>query len=674
MANKKINYLSRTFSDIRDELVKFSNQYYPEVADSFEDSSIGAWFMDLVAAVGDDLSYHTDRMYQETNINSANLRSTLLNLARTNGLKVPGAKCSICEVEVSCVLPMTGEGNNGSIAQPDWNYAPIVLRTSLFAGGSNIFELKEDVNFAEQFNSDGYSNRKIVPARDTNGNITGYTVSKSTIAINGTSKVYKKVLTAGDIKPFMEIVLPETNVTNVESIIFKETSDITKSPDIYEYFIDAEEYRLSSGAVMTYRYFETDSLADQYRFGMVGDFRNDGTGKEIRNIYEPHKYDDYTETTSDGSVRTTRYYRGEWKSLTQKFITEFTDNGYMKIIFGGSNGYGEVPANGTTYDKYIASNIINNDMLGVLPKEGWSMYVLYRVGGGTSTNLGPGAINTITSARVDWGGNTGATSGSLRGQVLGSLAITNLSTAMAGKDAPSNEELKYLIKYNTSAQNRAVTVKDYKIKLMQMPPKFGAPFRNTVIESNNKVEVSVLGLDASGQLDSALPQTLAENIMEYISNYRQINDYIEVKSGKIYNIGVEADVFVDKNYNTADVIGNVIEKIKEYFDVNNHDMGEDIFVGDLEKEVSLVDGVISLIDLRIFKIWNSGYSPDKCPLPTLISDGVCDTQIPSSYRLEDAQYEQIDLEQIDHVLYGDYNSMYEIKRPTTDIQIRCKVR
>ena len=662
---KKINYLSRTFADIKDELIKFSNQYYPELADDFDDSSIGAWFIDLVSAVGDSLSYHTDRMYQETNINSANLRSTLLNLARTNGVKVPGAKCSMCEVEVSCVLPIDGDtsATNGSIAEPNWNYAPIIQRTSLFSAGNQNFELTEDVNFAEQFNSDGFSNRKIVPSRDSNGNVTGYTVSKSTIAINGTSKVYKKVLTSSDVKPFMEVVLPEANVTNVESVIFKETSDITKSPEIYEYFVDAEEYRQSTGAVMTYRYFEMDSLADQYRFGMVTKFDNE----KVVDMYKPHIYDDYTEGDGAGSTRTTRYYRGAWKPVTQKFITEFTDNGYLKLIFGAGNGYPALPTNQTTYGNYIASNIINNDMLGILPKEGWTMYVLYRVGGGVSSNLGPGAINTISSARVDWGGNTENTNGAKRGQVINSLTITNLSTAMAGKDAPSNNELKYLIKYNTSAQNRAVTVKDYKVKLMQMPPKFGAPFRNTVIESNNKIEMSFLGLNASGQLDSALPQTLVENVLEYMSNYRQINDYIEVRSGRIYNIGVDADLFIDKNYNAPDVIANVISKIKDYFDVNNHDMGEDIFVGDLEKEVSLVDGVISLIALRICKLQNNGYSPDRCPLPEIAPGGPCDSSdIPNGK-------EYIDLEQIDHVLYGDYNSMYEIKYPT-DINIRVKMR
>ena len=225
--------------------------------------------------------------------------------------------------------------------------------------------------------------------------------------------------------------------------------------------------------------------------------------------------------------------------MRQKFITEYTNNGYLKIIFGASNGYSEVPKNRTTYGDYMASNIINNDMLGVLPKEGWTMFVLYKVGGGVSSNLGIGAINKFTLANVDWG-DTSSTKPDVRGKVLTSLTVTNISPALGGKDEPSTSEIKYLMKYNTSSQNRAVTLNDYRSKLMQMPPKYGAPFRCSVIEENNKIEMDFLGLDRNGNLTSFLPQTLVENSIEYLSNYKQINDYIEIKSGKIYNIGVRA--------------------------------------------------------------------------------------------------------------------------------------
>ena len=663
MSDKKISYLSRDFSSVRKELEKFSKQYYPELSDDWNDSSVGSWLMDLAASVGDDLAYHTDRMYQESTLDSANMRSSVLSQARSNGLKIPGRKASSCEVEISCVLPT----DSTDISVPNWNYAPIVQSTSIISAGNSNFQLTEDINFAEQFNKNGYSNRKVVPSRNSNGNITGYTVSKSAIAVNGTTKVYKKVMYPNDIEPFMEIVLPEENILNIESIIFKESSDITTTPSIYEYYIDSEQYRISSEDAMTYRFFECDSLADQYRFG---DSVNYGTSNIISSIYEPSLYDDYT---SNGAV--TRYYRGKWKPLRQKFITEYTDNGYMKVIFGASNGYPQLPSNGTTYGDYVASNIINNDMLGVLPKEGWTMFILYRVGGGVSSNLGIGALNKFTLANVDWGANTNNTDGSIRGKVLTSLTVTNISSALAGKDSPSTSEIKYLMKYNTSSQNRAVTVTDYRAKLMEMPPKYGAPFRCSVIEENNKVEMDFLGLDSNGNLTSYLPQTLVENSIEYLSNFKQINDYIEIKSGKIYNIGVMGEMFIDKNYNQANVVTSVINKIKEYFSVNNHEMGDDIFVGDLEKEIMLLDGVIGIIRMKIYKIYNGGYSSDVCPLPETSEESVCGSEPSEGFSLKGKSiYREIDLDATDYVLYGDYNSMYEIKSPSSDIQIKIKTR
>lgn len=666
---KKINYLARDFQSIKSELIKFSNQYYPELADDYNDSSIGSWFIDLMSAIGDDLSYHTDRMYQETNINSANMRSTVLNIARTNGLKVPGPKASMAEVRISCVLPVDSK----NISLPDWRYAPIVARGAVVSAGNYNFEIQEDVDFGEQFNKDGFSNRTIVPSRNSNGNITGYTVSKTAIVMNGSSKVYKKVLSESDIYPFMEVILPEQNVMNIESIIFKETSNYSNTPSIYEYYIDEEQYRISEESVKTYRFFECDSLADQWRFGAETNIDNG----VVKDIYNPEVYEDYSDLPGNVNNSTSifRYYRGKWKPLTQKFITEYTDNGYMKIIFGSGIAYDEVPAGQTKYADYIASKIINNDMLGVLPKAGWTMYILYRVGGGISTNLGPGSINTLGMSSISFKSSTGMTA-SQKGSVVTSMQVSNISTAIAGKDAPSTEEVKYLVKYNTGAQNRCVTVKDYKVRLMEMPPKYGAPFRNTVIESNNKIEMSLLGLDSLGKLDSALPQTLVENILEYMTHYKSINDYLEIKSGKIYNIGISADIFVDKNYTTSDVISNVITKIKEYFDVENHDMGDDIFIGDLQKEITLIDGVISVIEIRVYNIFYGSYSPDVSPLPTYVEGSGCNPSNRSTFQLDGngAQFKELDLNAIDYVLYGDYNSMFEILNDNTDIQIRAKLR
>ena len=671
--DKKINYLARTFSDYRAELINFSNKYYPELSDDFNDSSVGAWFIDLISSVSDNLSYHIDRMYQETNPNTAMLKSSVLNSARSNGLKVPGAKASMCEVKLSCSLPV----DPNDISSPDWKYAPILRRTSTVAAGNYNFHLTEDVDFAEQFNSEAFSNRTFTPNRNSNGSITSYTVSKTTVVINGTTRVFKKVLTATDIKPFMEIVLPDSNVMSVESIIFKESADFSQDPDIQEYYYDEEQYKTDENAAMTYRYFEVDSLADQWRFGSESNFDNN----VIKDTFNPEVYEDYTETNTFGdtsSSRTSRYYKGKWKPITQKFITEYTDNGYMKVIFGSGIDYRDVPTGSTKYGEYRASKIINNDMLGVLPKQGWTMFILYEVGGGAETNLGAGAINSISLMNAQFHSDGTELLSRMKGQVLNSMSVTNLTPSVAGKDAPSVDEIKYLTKYNTSSQERCVTLKDYKTRLMMMPPKYGAPYRSAVIEDNNKISMSLLGLNSLGKLDKSLPEALVNNILEYMSHYRSINDYIEVKSGRIYNIGFSLDVFIDKSYNSANVVSNIINKIKDYMDVEKHDMGEDIFIGDLEKEITLIDGVLSLISLRVYNIYsqNSGnHSTDKAPYPMLNEQVDCKaTNLPFFNVSDGSQSYPIDLDAIDRVLYSDYNSMFEILNPTNDIQIRVKLK
>lgn len=668
MSTKKINYLARTFSDYRSELINFSKKYYPELADDFNDSSVGAWFIDLISSVSDNLSYHIDRMYQETNPNSATLKSSVLSSARSNGLKIPGPKASMCEVKLSCSLPVDPD----NIAMPDWRYAPILRRTSMVSASNYNFHLTEDVDFAEQFNSDAFSNRDFAPNRNPNGSITSYTVSKTTIVVNGTTRVFKKVLQSTDIKPFMEIILPDTNVMGVESIIFKESTDFSNDPDIQDYYYDEEQFKVDDNAAMTFRYFEVNSLADQWRFGSESNFDDN----VIKDTFNPEVYVDYTEE-NESSSRTTRFYKGKWKPITQKFMTEYTDNGYMKIIFGSGVDYRDVPTGSTKYGEYRASKIINNDMLGVLPKQGWTMFVLYEVGGGSETNLGAGSINSISIMNAQFHTDSPDLSASLKGQVLNSFSVTNLTPSVAGKDAPSVDEIKYLTKYNSSAQDRCVTLKDYKFKLMSMPPKYGAPFRAAVIEDNNKISMSLLGLKNNGNLDKSLPRTLVDNIMEYMSHYRTINDYIEVRSGRIYNLGFSVDAFVDKTYNNASVVSKIISKIKDYMDIKKHDMGEDVFIGDLEKEIMLIDGVLGLIALRVYNIYseNSGsYSTDKAPYPILNAQSDCNTVSMPVFNVNGGQAYPIDLDAIDRVLHSDYNSMFEILNPTNDIVVRTKAR
>lgn len=663
---KSISYLSRDFNDIKNELISFSKKYYPTLTTDFNDSSVGSWFIDLCAAVGDDLSYNIDRAYQENNINSAKLRSTLLNIARLNCVKVPGPKSSMVEVELTCTVGVDETTGN----KPNWKQCPNVKRDTQVAAGSYVFELEEDVNFAEQFNNNGFSNRKFEPLRSSNGAITGYTISKTVMAIAGTSKVYKKVITESELKPFMEIVLPEKNIMSVESIIFKATTGMTSNPKLFEYFIDEEEYQIKNDYVKTYRYYEVESLSDLYRFS---DYTNENT--EYQKANEHNVYYDYTETTNcdddnaNASSRTTRIYQGKWKPIVQKFITEYTDKGFMKVIFGASS-YDKVPS-ATNYGEYRMSNVMNNSMLGVLPEAGWTMYVLYRIGGGVETNIAIGAINTIQYLDVEFPSKDND-----NGVVLNSLKVTNISNALCGKDAPSNDELKNYIKYSIGSQDRCVTLQDYKSKIAMMPPKYGCPFRYNVIEQNNKIVIPILGLTPDKKVDTSLPNLLIDNLREYLSYYKNLTDYVELKSGKVYNLGFEVEVFIDKNYTTEYVIKEIMELIKNFMSVDKHMMGDDIFMGELEKEINKIDGVISLIDLRVYNIWGGLYGSN-AKFPLYSNTDACTNKIIEQYiqpKDDNAMCQRIDLEALESVLENDYDSIFEILYPESDICVKCKLK
>ena len=656
---KKISYLNRDFNDYKNSILNYTKQYYPELEKEFNDASIGSWLIDIVSNVGDNLSFHIDRVYQETNIESAKERSSIYALARNNGVKIPGPKASIAEVTFSCELPVSNSKQSSSeMKSPDWSYAPVIKKGTKVGAGNQIFELIYDVDFNEQFNENGISNRIIIPKRNSNGFITKYIIKKTGIVSAGETKIFTKVIRNSDIKPFMSIVIPDNNVMNVESIIFKDGTNYTNTPTMQEFLVNKEENRIrnkNGECVNLLRFFEVDYLAQQYLWG-------DDT-------YKPRSYDN--ETNING-VNTKNHYitKGAWLPLTQKFITEFTDKGYLRVIFGA----GKTTDNNENYENpNLTEVIINNDGLGVLPNPNTTMYIMYRKGGGSSSNVAKGSITNILFYNIQLRGNEQ----SEVNDVKRSITVTNEAPSVSGRDMPSIDEVKYLIKYSNGAQERCVTVKDYADRISKMPARYGSPFRYGVTEENNKIMIYTIGLDANGKLTDILPYVLKENIQNYLSEYKMINDYIEIKSGRIINLQFEVDLFIDKNYNTSDVLTNVITCIKDYMKINKLQMGDDIFVGDIEKEISKIDGVLNLIDLRVYNIYDDtkGYSSTRIT-QKIKTDNECayPNNPEATENTEEIGRDCIDLYYSDKMLYTENDTMFEIKYPEKDIICRAKTR
>jgi hypothetical protein len=135
-----IQYGSRTFGEIRIELIGLIRQSYPEVLQDFTDSSVGAMLIDLNAGVANNLSVNTDRAFQETQLEYAQQRASILNIAKNMGFNIPARRPSVTVIDFSVVVPVLGNA-------PNADYYPTLKAGSQVLGGGKTFEIQENIDW-----------------------------------------------------------------------------------------------------------------------------------------------------------------------------------------------------------------------------------------------------------------------------------------------------------------------------------------------------------------------------------------------------------------------------------------------------------------------------------------------------------------------------------------------
>jgi hypothetical protein len=606
MANQGINYGYRNFADIRSGLVDMARQYYPDIFNDFNDASVGMMLLELNAAVGDMLSFNTDRMFQETQIDYAQQTKSVLSMARTFGLKIPGKRPSVTIVDFSVTVPVLGDSF-------DISYAPIINAGSQVTGAGKIFENLYDIDFSNPFNTNGIPNRLIIPNFNSNGTLINYTLTKREIVTNGFTRIFKKVINISDVRPFLEVILPEDNVLSIDSIITLDGTNINTIPS------------LSQFSNQSLRWYEVDALAENKVF-----------------------VEDSNKITDNSGVKP-----GKWITVDKKFITEYTDLGFTKIIFGSGT---KDTSSLCDFDSNIPlvnqiGDFINNFSLGQTPTANTTMFIKYRVGGGSDTNVGPNVLKSVGLLNFTINGANKNTNLAVKN----SLTVNNSFPALGGRNAPSVDEIRYMTKYNFASQNRAVTIKDYQAIISKMPSQFGVPFRMGVMEEQNKIKIYTIGLDQFNKLNNNSTSALRDNMATYLSDFRMMNDYVQITDGKIINLSFEIDLYIDKKQPQAQIISEVINNVTTYLDVNKYDMGDNVYLSPMIETINNVGGVLNVIDVRVYnKVGEGKYSLNEISQPYL-----------------DTETRQIDISG-EYTLFGEPTSMFEIKYPTTDIMVRVK--
>lgn len=600
--SKTINYANRNFSELRESLINFTKQYYPNTLNNFNDATIGALLFDLMAGLGDDLSFNTDSAFQETQLDSMREKRSVYAKAVTEGIKIPGKKPSVTLVDVTVnnIPPDSG------IREPDMSYCPYIERGMQVVGNGQSFECNEPIDFNSPFNERGIPNRRVF-LNDTNNT---YSITKSVMVINGTTKILKFTIPNNTNKPFYEFLIPDNNVLGIESIIEVDGLSVNETPNRLDFYVENEN-----------RWYEVESLAQNKVF-----LNNNQKISDSKNVLS-----------------------GIWKVIEKRYITEYTPNGYLKITFGGGN---EQP----TFDldnKELLTQIVdftNNLSLGkeIIPNK--TYFILYRVGGGLKSNSSVNTINKINSLNINiYGANN-----NINNLIKKSISARNLIPVVGGKDEPTIEEIKNLIKYNKSVYGRALQISDYKHLISLMPSKYGVPFKINVYEDRNKIKICILSLNENGQFNTETLSVLKENIVEYLSEYRSLNDYIEVSTVKVINIGVEIDVNVNNRTPKNVISKTIINEIKKNINNSVIEIGDDIMIGKIRGAIQNIPNILNVSNIRVFNKTSDKYNSNK-PLQQIKNNVTGEINIG-----------------VDEVLHCEPDSIYEIKYPEVDIKINIK--
>lgn len=602
--SKKISYTNRDFASLRQDLVKLTREYYPDLIQNTNDASIFSVLLDLNAAIADNLHHHIDRVWQETMLDFAQQRQSLFHIAKTYGIKIPGLRPSVALCDFSIIVPARGD-------KDDERYLGILRSGAQISGGGQIFETINDIDFSNPFNDRGEPNRLKIPNFDNNNRLVSYTITKREPVVNGVTKVFRRVITQRDQKPFLKIFLPEQNVLGVVSIIHKDGTNFLTNPTNAEFGLD------------TNKWYEVGSLVEDKVF-----------------IPDPTKVSDRPNLTA-----------GTYLNVNNKFITEYTPEGYFSITFGSGNtnpldNLDTFVNNGLRIN---LSNYLTNGSLGASPKVDTTLFIKYRIGGGKESNLGVGVLNNIENSELIVNGPNTSTNN----QVIQSLSVTNPTPAVGGADQPTIEELRNMIAYNFSAQNRAVTLNDYKSLIETMPSLYGAPAKVNVVEEDNKIRIKLLSYDENGNLTNIVSNTLKDNILTYLSNYRMVNDFIDISSAEVIDLGFEFDLVIDKNQNQTEILRDVITTATNYLSIDKRKMGDPLFIGELMKEINTVYGVVNVVDVRVFNKIGDEYST---------------AEVAQAYSNDVTK----EILQSDMTIFMKPNQIFQVRFPNKDIKVRVK--
>jgi len=707
-----VNYLSRDFGSLRTDLINFAKQYHADKLAFFNDANPDIMYLEMVAYVGDVLSFYTDKTFNESFLSTALARESLFRIATDLGFFELGPTPSQTQAVLSIKVPFISDPITGVIKPDPDMLVAIKSGMQLSSDTGVFFEVMEEVDFADA------RNRQIIPNLDSNNQIVDYQIEKSAVAIAGITKIQRFYVSPDKAKPFLQIVLDDTEVIQVLSVVASPGNVFIAPAD--EDFINPDK-----------AYLEVRTLIEGKRFVELNP----------------------TDQIEQQAFAQTTIRSGAFVDIPKRFIARRDVNQLVTITFGSGNP--DFSTFNSTIQSFIDSSsfslnqVLNNTTLGEVPPPNSTLFIKYRVGGGTKSNIVAGQLNTVVSKAFF--PTTGSPNLTTLQKVRNSLKVRNEIQAVGGREELTNEEIRQSAGKIYFAQDRGVTYEDVKVIIERMPPEFGRPFRiayeeikprvtnftdmrngldvlinellaqtdsvgrqvkadeiNTYLDQlqngiayipvsgNNQVVVAtstettnllnatptlwlgekarlyIVGIDENGQLTTVYknPTTnvlvfpndaLKYNIRNFLRDKRVIGDWIDIVDGRVVNFQVDFTVFVDKK-NKQQVLTDCLNKMRDYFKIDNWQMDQPIFAANVMTALQEIDGVINVVEVKFINIFGEDSESGRLyAAPETGRYFNIDTTPLST------QNNKFYMKTVNNVILAKPDTIFEIKYPNSDI-------
>jgi hypothetical protein len=611
--NKEVRYLNKDFSQIRNNLIEFSKQYYPNTYKDFNESSPGMMFIEMASYVGDVMSYYVDSQFKESLLGYSEELRTLYAMAQTFGYKPRLTAPSQVTLDIFQLVPAKG---TASSIEPDYDYAlniPVGARVETSDGVT--FRTIQGCDF--RYNNTTSSPRvTTVFETDSNDSPTFYLLKKQVQAQSGA--ITSEDFTFTGAKKYSRIKLSNTNIIDIISVVDSDGNN----------------------------WNEVDSLAQDTVFDEVENNSNNDPGLAQYSDDVP-----YLLKLKRVSRRFTTYRRPDGKTEL-RFGAGVSDNADEDIIPNPDNVGSNLPDSPSKiYETFDPSNFLKTKTYGLAPSN-TTLSITYQYGGGIQDNVGVDEINKIAGITLEIDSTN--LSQSTLDTVKQSVRISNPEASSGGLGAESVDELRENIKAYFQAQGRAVTKEDYIIRTYALPDKYGNIAKAYIVQDDqlsgtpqssyqitqedvgkqlseiqNRIpnplalNLYVLGYNSNRKL-SLVNDAVKQNLKTYLTRFRPITDAVNIKNGYIINIGVQYKIITKSNFSQEQVLGLANERVSEFFNIDNWQINQPIVLSDLGYEISLVDGVASVTDIKIVNKFETseGYSGNGYDVDTALKNGI----------------------------------------------------